>query len=357
MASTRALRRGRFESLEQRQLLAGDVSVNVVDGNLMIEGDEFDNKIMITAGTEADTLVITGLDGTNLLEEGQPAVSEVTVAGVHGATVELGEGDDLIAIVGAELRGKIAIDTGAGEDRVLVGTGGDAAELVGQLPEDLAVEVRGSLRIDSGGDNDQISVDDAIVRGRLGINAGEGDDVVSLGAATDDDVSARLQSRGGVGVHLGDGDDELNVHQLSARGIVRVHGSMGDDTIDASRIHASAMLLLGGDGLDTLSLVELDVRRLGIHTGADHDSVDVRDSVFTALGVALGDGDDTLTTANLEARVARLHGGEGEDTLDVVGGNDFAHEVIRGFEIPPDVNTHGMSFARRPFARLLRRVH
>ncbi len=34
--------RGRFESLEQRDLLAGDVLVNVVGGNLMVQGDALD---------------------------------------------------------------------------------------------------------------------------------------------------------------------------------------------------------------------------------------------------------------------------------------------------------------------------
>ncbi len=76
---------------------------------------------------------MTGLDGTTMHEEGQAAASELTVTGVHNAKVELGEGNDLIAVVGASLPGHLAIHTGTGDDRVLVGTGGDAAELVGVM--------------------------------------------------------------------------------------------------------------------------------------------------------------------------------------------------------------------------------
>ncbi|MEX0613839.1 MAG: hypothetical protein WD229_17105, partial [Pirellulales bacterium] len=148
MARACALRRGCFESLEQRQLLAGDVVLNVVDGNLTIQGDALDNKIMVTAGAEAGSFVITGLDTTTVHEEGQPATTDpVTVTGVKNIRAALGEGNDLIAVVGANVRGRLGIRTGAGDDRVLVGTGGDAAELVGQLPSDVSVSVRGSVAI------------------------------------------------------------------------------------------------------------------------------------------------------------------------------------------------------------------
>jgi hypothetical protein len=99
--------------------------------------------------------------------------------------------------------------------------------------------------------------------------------------------------------------------------------------------------------MDTISLAGMNVHHLGIHTGEGGDSVDLRDSVFHSLGVGLGAGDDTLTTSALKARIAVLLGGDGEDTLNVLSENEFAHAVIREFEIPPDVNTPG----RRPLAR------
>jgi hypothetical protein len=343
--------------LEQRQLLAGDVAVSVVDGQLMVQGDDLDNKIMITAGAEAGSLVITGLDGTNLIQNGDPPAAEVTVTGVHSAHVELGEGNDLVAVVGANLRGQVAINTGGGDDRVLVGTGGDAAELVGQLPDDVSVSLRGALRINTDSGNDQIAIDDATVRGHIGLNAGEGDDLVSLGStAAVDESGARLGLRGSVHINLGDGNDELNIDQLRVRGGIVARGGDGDDTVNVSQTKSNSLVVLGAGGVDTVTLADLDVHHLGVRTGEGNDSVDIRDSVFSHMGVSLGDGDDTLTTAALEGRLGLMLGGLGEDTLNVLSESTFGREVIRGFEIPPDVNVNGLPFARRPLAQLLHRL-
>ncbi len=348
-----AQRRGRFECLEQRQLLAGDVVLEVVDGQLMIQGDLEDNKIMITSGAEAGAFVVTGLDTTTVHEDGQPPGTDpVTVTGVHGIQVDLGEGDDLVAVVGANVRGSLSIGTGAGDDRVLIGTGGDAAELVGVLPGDLAVNIRGSLRVDTDANNDHVSIDDATIGGPIGVAVGEGDDEVSLGG-TSMDESARVRVGGGVRIGLGAGDDELSLDHVNSRGAVFVHGDSGDDMVHASHTNAFAMLVWDDAGNDTVMLADVHARHLGIHTGVGDDNVDVRDSVFSLFGVSLGAGDDTLTTAALQARVGVMLGGEGEDTFDLVSENDIGFEVIRGFEVPPDVNTSELPFGQRRLGRLL----
>jgi hypothetical protein len=347
-----ALRRGKFESLEQRQLLAGNVLVNVVNGNLRIEGDADANKIMIASGTEAGTFVVTGLDGTTLGDATDP----VTVSDVRNIRVGLGEGDDLVAIVGANVGGNVSIRTGLGDDRVFIGTGDGAAELAGVLPADVSVSVRGHVGISTDGGLDQVAVDDASVAW-LSVDAGEDNDVVSLGSTAPlGGAAARLVVRHGLHVNLGAGNDQLNVDQVSTRGGLVARGGRGDDTIDASLTKAAAMVVLGDGGVDTVTLADLDVRHLGVHTGEGIDSVDIRDSVFTSLGVSLGAGSDTLTTGGLEAKVAILDGGVGEDTYDEQSANVFAHKRIQGFEIPPDINVNELPNRRRPLARLFRRL-
>ncbi|MCI0333875.1 MAG: LEPR-XLL domain-containing protein [Planctomycetes bacterium] len=343
-----AQRRGKFEALEPRQLLAGDVLVNVVGGNLRIEGDAEDNKIMIVSGADAGTFVVTGLDGTTL----EGATDPITVSDVLNIRVNLGEGNDLAAIVGANVGGNVSIQTGAGDDRVLVGTGEGAAELAGVLPADLSVDVHGVLRIDTNGGLDHVAVDDAMA-GRLSVHAGEDNDVVSLGSTAPlGDLTARLAVGHGVHVNLGAGNDELNIDQLSAHGGIVVWGGQGDNSIDANIAKAKAMLVASDGGVDNVSLMGLDVHHLGVHTGAGNDNVDVRDSVFKSLGVSLGDGDDTLTTANLVAKVAVFGGGAGEDTLDEAVASMIDHKSIQGFEIPPDVNVNELPNRRRIFSRL-----
>jgi len=357
---TKSQRRASFETLEQRQLLAGDILINVAGGNLMAQGDALDNKVMITAGSEAGSFVVTGLEGTTVHEEGGAATNSVTVTGVRSIQAELGEGNDLIAVVGANLRGSILLRTGAGDDRVLMGTGGDSAELEGILPAEVSVNVGGSIRIATDGGNDEVSVDDVAVRGHLGVNAGEGDDTVSLGgveavAAMVDTIDARLQARGGVHVYLGAGADELTMQHVGTRGAIVVHGGLGDNTVNASRTKTSALLILGDAGVDSVELTDVNSHVLGIHTGDGNDDADVRDSAFAAFHISLGDGNDTLTTAALKARIATMLGGEDEDTFEVVSENSFAHQLIRGFEIPPDINVNELPARRRLLAGLLNR--
>jgi hypothetical protein len=351
-ARSSAQLRGRFESLEQRQLLAGDVLVNVVGGNLRIEGDVEANKILITSGAEAGTFVVTGLDGTLL----EGATDPITVTGIRNISVDLGDGDDLVAVAGATVRGNVSIRTGVGDDRVAVGTDGGAAELAGALPADLSVEVRGSLNVSTGAGEDQVSIDDAVAA-LLNVSTGDDNDVVALGSDEPlGDLAARLVARHGAHVDLGAGNDQLSIDQVETRGLLLAHGGLGDDSIDASLTEAATMLVSSDGGVDQVTLVDLDVRHLGVHSGEGNDTVDIRDSVFATLGVALGDGDDTLTTSALEARVALLAGGEGEDTLDEITASVFAHRRILGFEIPPDVNTNQLPSLRRILGRLLGRL-
>jgi hypothetical protein len=183
-----------------------------------------------------------------------------------------------------------------------------------------------------------------------------GDDDVSLGGTAVVNGGPRLGLHGGVHVNLAAGNDELNLDQVDARGSILVRGGAGDDAINATATTSAALAVFGDGGIDTLTLAELDVRHVGIHTGDGNDVVDIRDSAFASLGVALGDGDDSLTTAALEARLALMLGGGGEDTFNLVSENSFAHELIRGFEIPPEINLNDLPLRPRPIPRLLSRL-
>jgi hypothetical protein len=330
--------------------LAGDVVANLVDGTLTLEGDDLANKIVITSGAEAGAFVVTGLDGTTVHLEGEAGASVLNVSGVRNIKVELGGEADLAAVVGANVRGNLSIDSGAGNDRVLVGTGGDAAELVGQLPADLSVEIRGKLRIDGAAGDDEIAVDDSVLS-RLNIEAGLDNDVVSLGsdAALEAGQDARVQVRGGVHVNLGAGNDELTADQVNSRHVLLVRAGTGDNSIDLSRTNTGVLGVHADGGIDTVTLAEIDAHILGLHAGDGSDVVDIHDSVFSKLGVSLGEGDDSLAVANVEARLGLMLGGGGEDTLDLSGVNNIVHEIIHGFEIPPDINTP-------PFRRLVGRL-
>jgi hypothetical protein len=305
-------RAARFESLEERQLLAGDVLVNVMRGNLVIQGDAADNEIAITAGAEPGSFVVTGLNGTTVHQNGQSPASEVTVTGVRSdVRIGMGEGNDSVSIEGVGVRGDVLIRTGAG--------------------------------------NDEVSIDDSGIGGRLAIGTDGDNDSVALGSeaapaptpagARGGELEGALRVRKGIHIDLGSGNDTLTLDQVATSIGVGVNAGAGDDAVSANVATGTVFAVLGGDGTDTISLADLRARHLGVHAGAGDDDVTIQDSVFATLGVALGEGGDTLSIGGNQARIAVLLGGAGVDTLEEPSENDFRFEFVRGFEVPEDANS------------------
>ena len=109
----RKYRRLRLESLEPRQMLAGDVTVSVTGGNLSIVGDSEMNRITITATTTAGEFVV---EGSNTTVNGGLSA---TVSGVVGdVTIDLGDDYDFLTFdtdpAAFHFAGDVHIDLGQG---------------------------------------------------------------------------------------------------------------------------------------------------------------------------------------------------------------------------------------------------
>src|SRR3954451_18315412 len=93
-------RRCAFESLENRTMLAGDVTARIDHGNLIIKGDDFANGITIVAGTTAGQVVITGVNaGGSATNVNGMANGAVTLSGFTGGLkIEMKDGDDSVSI-------------------------------------------------------------------------------------------------------------------------------------------------------------------------------------------------------------------------------------------------------------------
>jgi hypothetical protein len=327
-------------------MLAGDVLVSLVGGNLLIEGDAEANSIAITSGQQPGTLVIQGLDGTEITFGAAAPAAEVTVEGVHGnVRVGLGEGDDTVAIHDARFRRNVMIATGAGEDEVRIAAAADAADALDEAV-DANVTVRGSLTVLTGEDGDDVTVGSAAVGGLLTIVTDGGEDAVSLGAeeaaALADDGEATLHARLGISVLLGEGADTATLRDLSARAGITVGGGDGADTIGVHDAKALVLGVRGGgdEAVDNVALSGLKVGHAVIELGAGADELAIVDSVFQSLAAALGAGDDSLSISTVTARRALLAGGEGDaDELSDAGDNTIRRLTITGFELPPDANT------------------
>src|SRR3954469_10539995 len=122
-------RRLNLEGLESRALLAGDVTVAVLNGNLSIVGDSAANDITIQEGATANSIVVTGIGttGGNTTINGGTNIGTFTGL-TRNIPVRMNGGDDTVSVL-ADLAapGNLSISMGSGDDTVAIGDGSTIA--------------------------------------------------------------------------------------------------------------------------------------------------------------------------------------------------------------------------------------
>ncbi len=213
----------RFESLEDRRLLAGDVTARIVHGDLVIKGDNLSNGITITAGPTAGTVVVTGVDAGG---------SATNVNGASNTAVSL-----------SGFTGDLKVSMKGGDDTVSI--------------TDLTVP--GKAKLKGGDGNDKFTLDGVTVDRSLGAYLGSGDDILSM---TDGEVTDKTNIKGRSG-----GDDVTIEHSTFSK--LSVSLGRGDDTLDISGSTASVKTRLdGGPNTDTFT------------NGTDNSLTDLKDRRF-----------------------------------------------------------------------------
>lgn len=243
-----------LEKLEDRRMMAGDVSVDVVGGDLRITGDAQGNEIAVRASSESpDSFVVEGLNGTRingqagseffdgviddvrinmrngdnlvLLTTRQVDAGGTANFGISDVTVRTGNGSDLVVVVGNDFQvnDDFRLNTGAGDDAVFFEDG----------------HVTDQLRINTGSGSDWLEFNRATVEGRTMVNSGSGEDTLSL---TNTEFGERAV------FNMGGGSDELLSHGLVVSGDARLRGGGGDDRWTDSQTGASQFLAGGSIG-------------------------------------------------------------------------------------------------------------
>src|SRR5262245_35512953 len=102
-----------FETLESKQMLAGDVTVSVVAGTMLVKGDDAGNHVQITQGDNGTSFIVKGLDGTTVKMNGTTAPETgLVVTGVKGVNVNMGSGPDIVDVAGVQIQRALSIETG-----------------------------------------------------------------------------------------------------------------------------------------------------------------------------------------------------------------------------------------------------
>jgi hypothetical protein len=202
----RPRRKGRpckFETLETRNLLAGDVTASIHHGDLIIKGDNLANGIEITAGATAGTVVITGVNAGG---------SATNVNGTaNGAVTLSGFTDDL------------KINMKGGDDTVTI-TG-------------LTVPDKGKLK---GGDGDDTFTIDGSTFAKLKTKLGHGDDTLDISDTT---VSVKTRLNGGHGTNTLTNDTSNSLTKLEQKNFV---GTDDESSTPAENAPTSPTLAISG---------------------------------------------------------------------------------------------------------------
>ncbi len=335
----------------------GVTSVNVVNGNLVIEGD---------GGNDVVTITGTGVGGQYVVVTAQ---GSQTVSGVLGSMlINLHGGDDQLTINKALVAGKISIAMEAGEDAVVLGNntmvssagnleidlgagsdsltaqrtyigaaqlfaGGDGDDqlvLAGSYTGGvfvLGISSAGATSISGGAGNDTVDVRYSFIVGQWSFDGGQGNDAIGINTSA---------CTGNVVVAGGTDNDALAVDTNFFTSGVTINGNAGSDQMKlANSLGIQLAILLGEDGADTANVQNLTAKNLQLNLGTGADDADVRSNSLDLLFAQLGDGDDELTVfGNLVNGAVDLDGGLGSlDRLFDLG-NSFKSTVgKKAFEL------------------------
>ena len=211
------------EGLESRMMLAGhpvifggvtpsSVTAKIVGSDVQITGDSLANTIVITpVGTSGTTIRIAGLSGTTINGH-----ASATLNGVDDINIQMGDGNDNVAVTNLPISGNLVIWPGNGNDTTTLNgvAVGKKLTVRDHLGNDIVVllnvAVKDKTRLSTGGDADTINIDDSTFSGAVQIKGGAGNDNVQierLGSATGKATTFQQD----VSMGFADGNDLLDI--------------------------------------------------------------------------------------------------------------------------------------------------
>jgi hypothetical protein len=271
-------RKLRLEQMEARQMMAGDITASVVNGNLILtEADGqagLDNSVVISQVAPGQ-IRLTGngtSDGSKSLINGEAS----QVFNVTGSlNVNFGGGSDLVVFDGA---------TRPTFQDVTLNLGAPASQPLSTPDVDQVMmfdaNIRGSLTVNTGAENDWVFISNADIGDDVGIdnvkiNSGAGPDTVHLKnlrglingsidiqtfdafSEMDKDIVAieKTFAKFNVGIRTGGGNDEIYLNNVTAYQDMNLDAGAGDDKVEISYATAVDDLMADlGDGADTLTI-------------------------------------------------------------------------------------------------------
>lgn len=305
----------RIESLERRMLMAGDVSVVVRSGDLVITGDAnvlgvgADESIRIEH--DGTNYSVTGLSGTTINGASSPFQSAAVTRDI---IVDLKTGDDIVEILGSSINNRLVVPRnltirgGTGVDTIRV----ENVEVVGVLNVDggagaNTIDVKGSrLTRDAvlrgGADADTITIDQSQFLGKLTVDA-----LAAVGGENKINIKGNTSVTRDALIRGGIDPDKISIIDTSFVGKLTVDALAGVNSIDVTGSSVGAALA----ARDTL-----------IRGGASDDTISIQDSSFSGkltVDALTGTNEIEVLGTSSIGRDALIRGGALNDAITVDG--------------------------------------
>ncbi len=290
MTTPRSIRKPRklaFHSLEERTMMAGDVAVSVLNGDLRITGD----------GNANDVAVV------QTIQNGVPVTGSYFVTGRNGTTINGHSSSTTALNTFTGVSRDFNINMGGGDDRVTLGPDNDLYGLNNKL------KVPRDMLINAGAGNNIVVLNGLNIARNASISSGNVADRIYVHADVQNDLT----------INTGGGADLVDVYNTFVRHNLTIDASVNNTNTSDVTVYLTTMNvgndvnIATGGGKDSVYITDIGVNHdLAVHTGGNDDYVSISNSEAADLLFAdLGSGNDTLTLTDTYGGQAVLDGGVG----------------------------------------------
>ena len=322
---SKRFRKLNMETMEPRQMMAGDVTASVTAGSLYI------NETAGQTGRD-NSVIVSQIAPGRIRVTGNGTTTDGTVSKVNGAAfqdftvtndlvVKLGGGSDLIVFdqTAPPTFKNVNIDTAAPAivAQPLVVKGGVVATPFNAPDKDNIImwgaKITGNLTVNTGADDDWVYIANTPIGGNVSINTGAGAD------------TAQLQNLPGT---IGGSVD------------IQLYSSLAEKDADVAwldHVYAYGNInVRGGDGADLLHLDNVtSYKDFNLDAGAGDDKLEVNDvCAVDNFFAQLGDGNDNVTINDLYLinGKTQIDGGAGSDSITKTGAFPTSQVTQSNFE-------------------------
>jgi hypothetical protein len=315
-----------LESLEARQMMAGDVAAYVQNGNLYL------TEASGQAGMD-NSVGIYQLANGNIRVEGRGALSDGTMSLINGAAYQ-----------DYAVPGSLYVNFGGGNDLVVIGAEGPggATPSFNEVHIDVAnpppviAPLTASANQPTGPfnlpDNDDVIIWGINTRGSMTVNTGDGDDWVYIA----DSMIGDGVGTDNLSIYTGAGADSVEIKDipstLPGNIFIQTYASLAETDADVvwfEHVYSRGdMQILLGGGNDLFHMESSStLHDLYLDAGAGDDTATIQNVVAVDLFMAqMGDGNDSLSIDYLWGDKFSFQGGGGVDHLAKTA-NVFGHSL------------------------------